>query len=178
MSSSPRRLLLISLAVVAAGAITLVGLALWWLRGPTPPTKAHRLPSGRVVDVFYADRVEDQWHLLYRTRLRLSREVMLAHMAAFDPRRPQAVPAHLHSQLRELQCEAETLRDDVQREAQVAGVRQATIGPTSTARERIEGWPLWRGGISVSRSLEFGLRQNGKGLWEKAAGWMPERCGP
>jgi hypothetical protein len=139
--------------------------------GSTPPTRSHRLPSGREVAVFHAGLAADGWHLVYRTQLPLSRELMLAHLQQF--RAP--IPARLQDQLQALQCEVETLVADVEAEAGSAGVRKATIAPTSTRRELI-GSGGWLPDVSVSRSVDFELEQGADGVWRRAAGWVAHKC--
>ena len=134
------------------------------------------------MDVYFADVIEDQWHLMYRTQLRLTDELMWgAHAPSGNLAYPEStyapMPSHLLPQHYALQCEVEGLRQDVQDEADKAGVNRAVILPTSThwEFERFDGWyPVF----SVGRSVEFTLEQNDCGVWKKTVGWMEGKCGP
>jgi len=166
------------LLVYVSSLSVFLGLAACTSCDSNPPTK-HLLPSGREVDVYLADVIEDQWHLVYRTRLRLTDEFVLAHMRLPNPAYPESynahIPNHLLSQQHALQCEADSLRQDVQDEAERAGVNRAVIMPTSThwEFERFDGWyPVF----SVGRSVEFTLEQNECGVWKKTVGWIEGEC--
>ena len=166
--------------VYATGLPVFLALALCSSCDSSPPT-THLLPSGREVEVYFTGVIEDQWHLLYRTQLALTDEFMLAHMHLPNPAYPESwqtpMPNHLLPQHYELQCEADGLRQDVQDEAEKAGVNCAVILPTSTNWEfkEFDGWyPVF----SVSRLVEFTLEQNECGVWKKAVGWIEGKCGP
>ena len=167
-------------SVCPQGFSVLLALALCTSCYSNPPA-TYLLPSGREVNVYFADVMEDQWHLVYRTQLRLTDEFVWAHMHLPDPAYPESwyapMPNHLLPQHYALQCEADGLQQDVQDGAEKAGVNRAVILPTSThwEFERFDGWYPF---FSVGRSVEFTLEQNDRGVWKKTVGWIEGKCGP
>lgn len=89
------------------------------------------------------------------------------------PRFP--IPTNLRPALVDLQCEVETLREDVQAEAEAAGLNKAITMPMDTRRRLafLEGRPA----LSTGRGREFRLEQDEHGVWQKGDGWTSYSCG-
>ena len=88
-----------------------------------------------------------------------------------------SIPEDLKAEHRAMQCEADSLLPDVQREAEAADVSKAVIAPLNTA-QRIVAFEGWKPVISVGRALEFVVEKDDQGTWKKTTGWRAYQCDP